>query len=137
MTRLAGLGANIVAAPYTSCMGTLEGSFELFEYDGGDPLYHLARAHNNTVCPHGMGLRLKAMSRAIGELGIDGVVFASNMSCKVFSVMQMDEQRHVSETLGVPAVMIDMDHADPRKYNEEGVFLRLQALLEAIDAKRA
>jgi hypothetical protein len=32
--------------------------------------------------------------------------------------------------------MIDVDHADERKYSEEAAFTRLEALLETIDAKR-
>jgi len=30
-----------------------------------------------------------------------------------------------------------VDHADVRKYNEESAFLRMEALLESIDAGRA
>ncbi|MFZ5564280.1 MAG: 2-hydroxyacyl-CoA dehydratase, partial [Thermodesulfobacteriota bacterium] len=85
----------------------------------------------------GMDLRLSSMGPVIKKLGIDGVVFASNRSCKVFSVMQMDEQRRVKERFGIPAVMIDVDHADVRKFSQENVYVRLEALLESIEAKRA
>ena len=136
--RLAGLGANIVAAPYTSCIGSLEGSFAPFDLDEDtDPLWHLARSQNHSVCPMGMDLRLAALGSAIEDIGIDGVVFASNRSCKVFSVMQMDEQRIISEKYGLPTVMIDVDHADVRKFSEESAYLRLEALLENIEAGRA
>jgi benzoyl-CoA reductase/2-hydroxyglutaryl-CoA dehydratase subunit BcrC/BadD/HgdB len=135
--RLAALGANIVAAPYTSCIGSVEGSFEpdpLVEET--DPLWFLARSQNHSVCPMGMELRLAAMSEAIEEVGVDGVVFASNRSCKVFSVMQMDEQRRIAEKYGLPTVMIDVDHADVRKFSEESGYLRLEALLENIESRR-
>ena len=69
-------------------------------------------------------------------MGIDGLVFASNRSCKVYSIMQMDEQRHLSSKYDIPAVMIDIDHADARKYSEANAFLRIEALLEKIDATR-
>ena len=85
----------------------------------------------------GMDLRLAALGSAIEDIGIDGVVFASNRSCKVFSVMQMDEQRIISEKYGLPTVMIDVDHADVRKFSEESAYLRLEALLENIEAGRA
>ncbi|MFP4445082.1 MAG: 2-hydroxyacyl-CoA dehydratase subunit D [Desulfosudaceae bacterium] len=137
-TRLAEMGANIVAAPYTSCIGAVEGSYDLMPLDEAvDPLWYLARIQNHSVCPQGLDLRLAAMGPVIEELGIDGVVFASNRSCKVFSVMQMDELRRVRETWGIPGVMIDVDHADVRKFSEENVYLRLEALLESIDARRA
>ncbi len=135
-SRLASLDANLIAASYTYCMGSLEGEFDLYAYDGGDPLRYLARTQNFSICPHGMTLRFQAMRRAIDALGIDGVIFASNRSCKVYSVMQMDLLKRVTSELGIPAVMIDVDHADVRKYSEEQAFTRIEALLELIEARR-
>ncbi len=137
-SRLAEMGANIVAAPYTSCIGAVEGSFDMLPFDASDdPLWYMARVQNHSVCPMGMDLRLAAMKPLIEQLAIDGVVFASNRSCKVFSVMQMDEERRVKEEFGIPAVMIDVDHADVRKFSQENVYVRLEALLESIEAQRA
>ena len=135
-SRLASLNANLIAASYTYCMGSLEGQLDLYQYDGADPLAYLARIQNFSICPHGLELRYQAMQKAIGRLGIDGVIFASNRSCKVYSLMQMDLLKRVSEQLNVPSVMIDVDHADVRKYSEEATFTRIEALLEIIDAKR-
>jgi benzoyl-CoA reductase/2-hydroxyglutaryl-CoA dehydratase subunit BcrC/BadD/HgdB len=106
-------------------------------FDGGDPLAWLARLQNFSVCPHGLTLRGRAMKDVIGRNAIDGVVFASNRSCKVYSLMQMDQMKRIREETGVPCVMIDVDHADVRKYSEETAFTRLEALLEMIDAHRA
>ena len=38
--------------------------------------------------------------------------------------------------LGVPAIMIEVDHADVRKYGEENAFLGIEALLETIETQR-
>ncbi len=136
-TRVAGLDANIIAASYTSCVGSIEGSYEfLQEYRDEDPFESLARIQNFSVCPYGIKLRFNAMSWAAQHYGIDGFVFASNRSCKVYSVMQMDLQKWITEKLGIPSIMIDVDHADVRKYNEENAFLRIEALLESIDTGR-
>ncbi|MCG8472298.1 MAG: 2-hydroxyacyl-CoA dehydratase family protein [Desulfobacterales bacterium] len=135
--RLADLGANIVGASYTSCMGTVEGSFELYEWDEKDPFDYIARTMNSYMCPHGMVLRHKAMARAVKALSIDGVIFASNRSCKPYSITQMDQQRKIRDEVGVPAVLIEVDHADSRKYSEESAFVRIEALLEQIDAARS
>ena len=134
---LAKFGANIVGATYTSCIGTVEGSFDLFAYDGGDPLEYCARTQNCYMCPHGMKLRGQSMQAVVEKLNIDGIVFASNRSCKPYSVTQLDQQKLMTEQFGVPSVMIDVDHADARKYSEESTFTRLEALLEQIEAKRA
>jgi benzoyl-CoA reductase/2-hydroxyglutaryl-CoA dehydratase subunit BcrC/BadD/HgdB len=136
-SRLSSMDANIIAASYTYCLGTVEGEYRLFEGETADPLRFLARTQNFSVCPMGKALRKKAMTEAIRDLGIDGVVFASNRSCKVYSVMQMDLMREISGGPGVPCVMIDVDHADVRNYSEEAAFLRIQALLEGIDRRRA
>jgi benzoyl-CoA reductase/2-hydroxyglutaryl-CoA dehydratase subunit BcrC/BadD/HgdB len=134
--RLAGLGANIVCSTYTGCMGTLEGGVEAPEYDGGDPIRHLARMQNMAICCYGLDLRLRAMSAMIETYGVDGVVFGSNRSCKPYSALQMDLQRLVAERHGVATVMVDVDHADVRKYNEAEVFTRIESMLERIEADR-
>lgn len=136
-SRLKKLAANITCASYTYCIGALEGDYDLYEYAGEDPFLPLARLQNFSVCPHGMTLRAKAMQQVIERNAIDGVVFASNRSCKVYSLMQLDQMRRLRDELGIPCVMIDVDHADVRKYSEEMVFTRLEALLELIDARRA
>jgi len=84
-----------------------------------------------------MELRGSAMAEAVKRLYIDGIVFASNRSCKPYSVTQMDQQRKISQQFGIPTVMIDVDHADVRKYSEDTAFVRMEALLETIDTKRA
>jgi benzoyl-CoA reductase/2-hydroxyglutaryl-CoA dehydratase subunit BcrC/BadD/HgdB len=71
----------------------------------------------------------------IERFAIDGLVFASNRSCKVYSVMQMDLKRRLAENFDIATVMIDVDHADVRKYNEEKLFLQIEAMLEGIHAK--
>ncbi|NMC06928.1 MAG: 2-hydroxyacyl-CoA dehydratase [Candidatus Lokiarchaeota archaeon] len=134
--KLAAVGANLVHATYTSCMGTIEGGYAQYPYDGGDPLWHMARTQNFSVCPYGLQLRFKAMVEIIEHIGVDGVIFASNRSCKVYSIMQMDLQRMISDKIGIPTILIDVDHADVRKYSEAGVFSRVEALLEQIDHGR-
>lgn len=131
--RLAALDANIVQATYTACIGTVEGGDELLDPAWArDPLGYLARTQNFSVCPYGLALRQRAMQRLIERFAIDGVVFASNRSCKVYSLMQMDLMRRIQRTGDVRTVLIDVDHADSRAYDEEKVFVQLEALLEAL-----
>ena len=125
-----------MGATYTSCVGAVEGLFDLYNWDERDPFDYFARMMNAYMCPHGMTLRLESMKKAIKTLSIDGVVFASNRSCKPFSITQLDQQKRVSEYFGIPAIMLEVDHADARKYSEENAFMRIEALLENIDAKR-
>ncbi len=133
-TRLKDLSANIVYATYTSCIGSAEGQIDAIELIDPDPLRNVARMQNFTICSYGLDLRFQAMARLIERYRIDGVVFSSNRSCKVYSVMQMDLMRRVKDAFGIPTVMVDVDHADVRKYSEETFFVRLEALLEEIGA---
>jgi benzoyl-CoA reductase/2-hydroxyglutaryl-CoA dehydratase subunit BcrC/BadD/HgdB len=64
-------------------------------------------------------------------------VFAGNRSCKPYSITQFDQQRKTAQALGVPSVMIEVDHADVRKYNRENTFTRLEALIENIGMQRS
>ncbi len=128
--------ATIISASYTYCVGGLEGQYDLYSYDGGDPIRYLARTQNFALCAMGLENRLKLMKEAATRNSIDGIIFASNRSCKVYSLMQIDQMKRISDELGIPAVMIDVDHADVRKYSESGALLRLEALLEKIDSSR-
>ena len=133
--RLAELDASVISASYTYCVGSREGEYGLFDYDGGDPLEYLARIQNFSVCPMGMANRIGAMTESIRRNAIDGVIFASNRSCKVYSLMQLDQMRLIEAETGAPCVMVDIDHADVRKYSEEGAFTRIEALLERIERR--
>jgi benzoyl-CoA reductase/2-hydroxyglutaryl-CoA dehydratase subunit BcrC/BadD/HgdB len=134
--RLKELKANLIYATYTSCIGTIEGEIEQFSVSSDEEfesMKWLARLQNGTVCPYGLELRFKAMSEMIKKFQINGVVFASNISCKPYSLMQMDLQRRIKKEFNIPSVLIDIDHADPRKYSEANTFTRIEALLETIE----
>ncbi|MBD3215151.1 MAG: 2-hydroxyacyl-CoA dehydratase [Candidatus Lokiarchaeota archaeon] len=136
-SKLAGIDANIIYATYTSCMGTVEGEVKRYPLDPDQPLRSLARIQNSTVCPYGLQLRYNAMTEMIERFDIDGVVFTSNFSCKPYSVMQLDLMKKIRETHpDVPCIMINVDHADGRKYNEGKVFLKIETLLEEIESLR-
>jgi benzoyl-CoA reductase/2-hydroxyglutaryl-CoA dehydratase subunit BcrC/BadD/HgdB len=133
--RLAELEANIVYSSYATSIGRIEDRLDFYAWDGSDPLKYLARIQNRGWCCYGLDLRYKALGEMIERFAIDGLVFASNRSCKVYSVMQMDLKKRLTENFDITSVMIDVDHADVRKYNEEKVFLQIEAMLEGIQAK--
>ena len=53
-----------------------------------------------------------------------------------FELAQVEFDRADRYMNDLSVIMIDVDHADVRKYNEESVFLRIEALLELIDQNR-
>jgi hypothetical protein len=51
--------------------------------------------------------------------------------------MQLDLMKKIKKNFPrIPCTMINVDHADVRKYNEEKAFLRIEALLEQIENVR-
>ncbi len=135
-TRLAELDANIVYSTYATSIGRIEDRLEFYEWDGSDPLRYLARIQNRGWCCYGMELRYKAIGEMIRRFSIDGIVFASNRSCKVYSVMQMDLRKRLAKEFDIATVMVDVDHADPRKYEERRFVSQIESVLEMIDGRR-
>ncbi|MEJ2716971.1 MAG: 2-hydroxyacyl-CoA dehydratase family protein [Deltaproteobacteria bacterium] len=136
-TRLAAMDANVVCAPYTACMGTLEGGLEQPRYDGGDPIQYLARAQNFSISPSGLALRFQAMSKLIERFSIDAAIFASNRSCKVYSIMQMDLKRLIAERHHIPTTMIEIDHADARMFDAERAFRQIETMLDMASGRKS
>jgi len=99
-------------------------------------LRYLARIQNSSVCPYGLDLRFSAMSKMVGKFRPDGIVFSTNRSCKVYSLMQMDLQKMIGDKYGIPTVMVDVDHADERKYSESKFFLAMETLIDVIESRR-
>ncbi len=48
------------------------------------------------------------------------------------TVMQMDLRKRLTKEFYIPDIMIDVDHADVRRYSEVNMFLRVEALIESI-----
>ena len=64
----------------------------------------------------------------------DGVRLHSDRSCKPYSIGQMDQRDRLVNEHGVPALLLEADHNDPRSYSEEQGETRLAAFLEMIGA---
>ncbi len=135
--KFAERGVSLNCASYTSCIGSVEGECELYIPSKNDPIRNLARVVNGTVCPSGMKLRQQELSQMIDFYEADGAIFASNSSCKVYSLMQYDLRRNIMQKHGIPAIIIDNDMADARKFNEANALTRIDALLEMIDSSRS
>ena len=55
-------------------------------------------------------------------------------SCKPYSIGQVDQRARLSGELGVPALLLEADHNDPRAFSEEQATTRIQAFLEMLGA---
>ena len=70
----------------------------------------------------------------VEEYEADGVILHSDRSCKPYSIGQIAQREKLSRDVGVPALLLEADHNDPRTFTEEQVMTRLSAFLEMVAA---
>jgi benzoyl-CoA reductase/2-hydroxyglutaryl-CoA dehydratase subunit BcrC/BadD/HgdB len=90
----------------------------------------MARVYLHPILNRSAGHKLQAMRRMIGDFSIDGVVLHSDRSCKPYSLGQIDQRDRLVDEMGVPALLLEADHNDPRSFSEEQVMVRLEAFVE-------
>jgi benzoyl-CoA reductase/2-hydroxyglutaryl-CoA dehydratase subunit BcrC/BadD/HgdB len=118
-------GIAIVASTYTNAWGELANRI-----DTQDPIDGMARTYIYPILNRGTGDKLATMKRMIEEYGLDGVILHSDRSCKPYSIGQMDQRDRLIRECGLPALLLEADHNDPRAYSEEQVANRLDAFIE-------
>ncbi len=124
---LAEHGATLVASTYTNAWGELADMI-----DPSEPIPSMARVYMHPILNRGTGHKLKTMRRMVDDFGAHGVILHSDRSCKPYSIGQMDQRERLVSELGVPALLLEADHNDPRSYSEEQTDNRLMAFLEML-----
>jgi benzoyl-CoA reductase/2-hydroxyglutaryl-CoA dehydratase subunit BcrC/BadD/HgdB len=77
----------------------------------------------------------KQIAGYIEKYSIDGIFTLNARTCRAAGAFQ-DIIRDMDKRFAVPAVIIDADQMDPKFFSEAQLDIRLQALLETIDARR-
>ena len=121
-------GVSLVASTYTNAWGELAGFI-----DPERPLESAARVYMYPILNRGTGDKLRTIGKMIKEYQADGVILHSDRSCKPYSIGQMDQRQRLSEEMGVPALLLEADHNDPRCYSEEQTQTRLGAFMEVLE----
>jgi benzoyl-CoA reductase/2-hydroxyglutaryl-CoA dehydratase subunit BcrC/BadD/HgdB len=124
---LAGRGAALIASTYTNAWGELA-----HLYDPDKPFESAARVYLHPILNQGTGHKLDTMLAMIEKYQLDGVILHSDRSCKPYSIGQMDQRERLARRHGVPALLLEADHNDPRAFAEEQVANRLEAFLEML-----
>ncbi len=126
---LARNGATLVASTYTNAWG------ELGPYvDVDRPIESAANVYIHAILNRGTGHKLATMASMVEEYEADGVILHSDRSCKPYSIGQIAQREKLSRDVGVPALLLEADHNDPRTFTEEQVMTRLSAFLEMVAA---
>lgn len=122
---LAERGVNVVASTYTHAWGELAAMM-----DADHPFEAMARVYLHPILNRTTGHKLDAMRRMVHDFSIDGVILHSDRSCKPYSLGQIDQRDRLVNDLGVPALLLEADHNDPRSFSEEQAMGRLEAFVE-------
>jgi benzoyl-CoA reductase/2-hydroxyglutaryl-CoA dehydratase subunit BcrC/BadD/HgdB len=76
------------------------------------------------------------MKRMVKEFALDGAILHSDRSCKPYSIGQIDQRDRLlrdADGRGVPALLLEADHNDPRAFSEEQAATRLAAFVEMLE----
>ncbi len=125
--KLGAHGVALVVSTYTNAWAELAPMF-----DPKNPMASGARTYLHAILNRGTGYKLTMMQKMIADYQLDGAILHSDRSCKPYSIGQMDQRDRLLRESGVPALLLEADHGDPRAFAEEQVANRLEAFVEML-----
>lgn len=127
---LAERGAYVVCEPYTySFAGRSKPKGSLKE-----TLRQMARDH--IIVPFTLNLdrRIAYFNSLVEAFDLDGVILHANQSCRPSSTGLFDLQEALQKKWGIPVLMMNTDHCDPRAYAEGPMTTRIDGFVELMEA---
>lgn len=121
-------GAALVTSLYTWAWATLWVGEE-------DPFQDWAQQYLYTANLH-LERRIQTYADYAREYRLDGFLYHSNRSCKMVSQDIPELRRAVTERTGIPGVILEADHNDPRLYSVESLESQIQSFLEMLESKK-
>lgn len=130
--KLSSYGATMLAGRYPFMMWPHAESIEPER-----PVHTIAYQLMRYMVPQGgVDLFHEFVDDSITRFSLDGMIFLSSRTCRAMNMGQQDVIDMMERKYGIPSVLIDADHVDPRFYSEAQMDTRLQALFEMIDGRR-
>ncbi|MBW2277755.1 MAG: 2-hydroxyacyl-CoA dehydratase, partial [Deltaproteobacteria bacterium] len=121
---------NVVVSTYTYAWGELAPLI-----DPDQPFESMARVYLHPILNRSAGDKLSSMRRMVEAFRLDGAILHSDRSCKPYSLGQIDQRDRLVNEVGVPALLLEADHSDPRSYSDEQGTSRLEAFVETMEAR--
>ncbi len=121
-------GANLVTSIYTWAWSMLSVGEE-------DPIGDWTEQYLYTFNLH-MSRRVEQYTLLAEHYDLDGFVYHSNRSCKYLSQDIPEVRDAVTERTGLPGVIIEADHNDPRLYSLESMLSQLDNFLELLASRK-
>jgi benzoyl-CoA reductase/2-hydroxyglutaryl-CoA dehydratase subunit BcrC/BadD/HgdB len=128
---LAARNTSLVAATYTSSWtAIIYAPEELEKLD--DVLHEMARAYLTPYINNNFASRVETLKGMLSTYRADGFLMHSDRSCKPYSLGQYVIRDIVMRETGIPGLVLEADHNDPRYYAEGPIYNRLEAFLESL-----
>ncbi|MCM0759500.1 2-hydroxyacyl-CoA dehydratase family protein [Sporomusa sphaeroides DSM 2875] len=93
----------------------------------------MAEAYASISMNRNLAFQVETRKNILKEFNCDGAIYHMNRSCKIMDFMQLEVQRQVHGSTGVPYITFDGDQTDPRAFSEAQFETRVQALAETMD----
>jgi len=125
---LAERGINLVTSIYTW-------AWAMLAVQEDDPLTDWTKQYLYTFNLH-LEQRVSQYVELAQRYELDGFLFHSNRSCKWLSIDIPEVRRMVNERIGVPGVILEADHNDPRLYSLESIENQIDSFLELLETRK-
>jgi benzoyl-CoA reductase/2-hydroxyglutaryl-CoA dehydratase subunit BcrC/BadD/HgdB len=127
---LADKGARVVMEPYTYSFAVRKKSGLTLK----QALRQIAR--ELMIIPFTLNLdeRIKYFDTLIDEYDIDGIILFANQSCRPSSTGLQDLKEAIVKKRGIPVLMLNTDHCDPRAYSEGPINTRIDGFIEMMES---
>ena len=76
--------------------------------------------------------RVKLILELKEKCALNGFVYHSNRSCKMLSLATQEIKKAVTEVTGIPGLILDADHGDPRFYSLDQIHHQLEIYFEVL-----
>ncbi|MBU0994563.1 MAG: 2-hydroxyacyl-CoA dehydratase family protein [Proteobacteria bacterium] len=126
---LADKGAYIVADPYTYSFAARSKPKSTL----AETLRQIARDH--IIIPFTLNLdrRIAYFNTLIKEFDLDGIIMHANQSCRPNSTGLLDLKEVLHKKWGIPVLMMNTDHCDPRAYADGPMNTRIDGFVEMME----
>ena len=119
--------ANLVAATYTHAWSDCADLLQ-----PGDPFQSAARTYASVLLNRDLAMRAQGLADIARRFHADGILFHADRSCKPYSLGQHGLRELLARQHGIPGVVVEADHSDPRDVAWEAAANRIEAFLESL-----
>jgi len=120
------LSAVVAASTYCN-------SWAFEEYDGGDPLWWMAKTGTEIFINRDENWKQSFLMEMFERFSIDGVIFHNARTCPNNTNSRFGMPQRLREQAGIPALVIDGDLSDPRFFSTAQTMTNIEAFIEQLE----